>query len=246
MIAQATRLNMAPCPHGRGVVPPHARLLQTQAVTLLEIMVVLVILALMASGVVTGLRAVNKSDLRSACSKIVAASRFSYSRAVTQGNTVRMLFDFQKGTMAVEETDIAVALTNPESESEDDEATDVVDPWAAAEARLSGTFKTEGHTSPFSAVSGRDGEPRDKYKAEELADGISIRKLITPHEPEARTDGQGAIYFFPGGIGERAIVQLAQGDTVYTVAIHPLTGAARVYNYAYEPEDLSASDLDGE
>lgn len=216
-----------------------------EAVTLLEIMVVLIILALLAGGVVTGLRAVNKSDLRSACSKIVAASRFSYSRAVTQGNTVRMLFDFRTGTMAVEETDVAVALTNPEAENADEEA-EVVDPWAAAEARLSGTFKTEGHTSPFTVISGRDGSPRDKYKAEELAGGVSLRKLITPHEPDARTEGQGAIYFFPGGMGERAVVQLAQGDTVYSVAIHPLTGAAQVYDYAYEPEDLSASDLEGD
>ncbi len=227
------------------VVVARARLRAEQGVTLLEISVVLIVMGLLASGVVTGLRAVNKSDLRSACSKIVAGSRFAYSRAVTQGNTVRMLFDFRNGTMAIEEADVAVTLTDPNAENDDEEA-EVIDPWAAAEARLSGTFKTEGHTSPFSAVSGRDGNPRDKYKAKELADGVTIRKLITPHEPDARTEGQGAIYFFPGGIGERAVIQLAQGDTVYSVAIHPLTGAATVYNYAYEPEDLSPSDLEGD
>ena len=48
----------------------------------------------------------------------------------------------------------------------------------------------------------------------------------------------------PGpGFAEHAVVQFSDSsDTIYSVEIHPLTGNARIYNFAYEPLD----DLDDE
>jgi hypothetical protein len=42
------------------------------------------------------------------------------------------------------------------------------------------------------------------------------------------------------------VVQLTDAsDTVYSVEIHPLTGRARLHDWAFEPEDLrDASDED--
>ena len=49
------------------------------------------------------------------------------------------------------------------------------------------------------------------------------------------------MYFFPGGVTEQAVIQLSDSsDTVYSVEIRPLTGHARIHNFAYEPVD----DLD--
>ena len=66
-----------------------------------------------------------------------------------------------------------------------------------------------------------------------------IARILTPHDPAPREDGQAAIYFFPGGLTEHAIVQLMdRSGAIYTVEIESLTGRARVYDFAYEPETL--------
>ena len=62
--------------------------------------------------------------------------------------------------------------------------------------------------------------------------------MITPHEIDKRTEGEGSVYFFPGGVAEHAVIQLRDSsDTVYSIEIHPLTGDARIHNFAFEPVD---------
>ena len=73
--------------------------------TLIELMIVIVILALAAGAVIVGLGAITDANLRSAALRVVSASRFAYGRATTRGNTVRLLFDFDAHTMAVEEAE---------------------------------------------------------------------------------------------------------------------------------------------
>ena len=66
---------------------------------------------------------------------------------------------------------------------------------------------------------------------------------MTPREEEPRSEGEGGVYFFPGGVTEHTVIQLTDGsDTIYSIEIHPLTGNGRIYPYAYEP----LSDLDDE
>lgn len=209
--------------------------------TLIEIMIVIVILAIAASGTAYGFGALNRTQLRSACMRITAASRFAYNRAITQGTTVRMTFDFARGTMAIEEAHgrVTLARTNDarrldiEGELEDGEDISAVDPWAAATARLADTLHPSFGASPFSPISGR------RFEAQPVADGVRIVRLITPHEAEPRERGTGYIYFFPHGQTEHAVVWLGDGgDTVFSVEIHPLSGRARVRASAYEPEQL--------
>ena len=59
-----------------------------------------------------------------------------------------------------------------------------------------------------------------------------------------RERGKGYIYFWPGGQSEHAVVQLVDNaDHVYSVEVHPLTGRARIYPYAYEPEELNEEEV---
>jgi len=78
--------------------------------TLIEIMVVLVIIALAIGGVGLGVGALSGSDMRSSAQSLVAASRFAYSRAVTQGVTARLVLDFKARTIQVQETTGRVVL----------------------------------------------------------------------------------------------------------------------------------------
>lgn len=205
--------------------------------TLIEVMVAVIIVALAATSVGYALGAVTRANLRSACLTLTAAARYAYGRAIAQGTTVRLLFDFEANRMSFEEAHGRVTLartddaTRQDLEEGEDQA--AVDPWAAAQARLDDTLNPSFGASPFSAI------PGQRFEARELASGVQIRRLIVPHEPEPRTEGQGALYFFPGGQTEHAVIWLGDDtDRVYSVEVHPLTGRTRIHAFPYEPEEL--------
>lgn len=205
--------------------------------TLIEVLIVIVIIALAATGLTYSMGAITRANLRSAAMTVAAGSRFAYGRAISQGTTVRLVFDLETHQMSFEEAHGRVTLarlddrTRQQLEDGEDEA--AVDPWAAAQARLEDTLTPSFGASPFSAI------PGQRYQAQELASNVRIVRLTVPHEPEPREEGRGAIYFFPGGQTEHAVVWLADSsDRVYSVELHPLTGRARVYPEAYEPERL--------
>jgi len=208
--------------------------------TLIEVMIVVLIVAVAATSLSYGFGALNRTQLRSACMRITAASRFAYNRAISRGTTVRIAFDFTQGTMAIEEAHgrITLARTSDQrrlaiEDDADGEAADAVDPWAAAQARLEDTLHPSFGASPFQPIAGR------RYAPSPMGDSVQIERLITPHENEPRERGTGHIYFFPHGQTEHAVVWLSDGgDHVFSVEIHPLSGRARVRASAYEPEEL--------
>jgi prepilin-type N-terminal cleavage/methylation domain-containing protein len=204
--------------------------------TLIEVIVVITIIAVVVTGATFGLGAITRTRLRSASFKVMSAARFAYSRALTQGTTTRLHFDFEKSTMAVEETETPVTLaTDEQLESETGGA---VDPWDLAKSRLEKPLSPPPPSSPFGPITSPSGAVLERYTAQPLGEGISVHALITPHERAKRTEGEGAVYFFPGGLTEHAVIQLSDSsDAVYSVEIHPLTGNARIHNFAYEPID---------
>ncbi len=209
--------------------------------TLIEVILVITIIAVVVTGATFGLGAITRTRLRSAAFKVTSAARFAYNRSLTRGTTTRLRFDFEKDTMAVEETATPVTLATEEQlESDTGEA---VDPWDLARARLEKPLSDVRPKSPFRPIRNQSGKVLKRYTAQPLGKDISIHALITPHETDKRTDGEGSLYFFPGGLTEHAVVQLSDSsDAVYSVEIHPLTGNARIHNFAYEPLD----DLDDE
>ena len=210
-------------------------------------MVVVILIAVAAGGVSYGFGALERTQLRSACVRVAAAARYAYNRSISQGSTVRLLFDLDADTIAFEEAHGRITLARTtdarrvdlEREEDGDSESVAVDPWAAAQQRLADTMRPSFGASPFSQLEGR------RYAPRPIGDGIAIVRLITPHEPEPREDGRGSLYFFPGGQTEHAVIWLSDGgDQVFSVEIHPLTGRGRVRAHAYEPEEL-LDDGDG-
>lgn len=216
--------------------------------TLIEILIVIMIVALAAVGITFAVGALTRTRLRSGCVKIMAASRFAYDRAVSQGTTVRVLIDTDENTLSIEEAHGRVTLARMDdprrenAEGEDDSA--AVDPWAAAQQRLEETMRPSFGASPFSPIRGSDGETLSRYEPQSIGDAIQVVQVILPHEPEPRQSGKGAIYFFPHGMTEHAVVQLSDGNNIYSVEIHPLTGRGKVHTFPFEPEPIrdGASD----
>jgi general secretion pathway protein H len=207
--------------------------------TLIEMMIVVIIIALAAGGMSYGLGALERTQLRSACMRFTAGARYAYNRSIGHGTTVRLVFDLDANTMGFEEAHGRVTLARStdrrRAEIAEDSRDEVsgVDPWAAAQARLASTLRPSFGASPFQPIEGR------RYESAALGRGISLERLITPHEPEPRERGKGSIYFFPGGQTEHAVLWLSDGgDRVFSVELHPLTGRTRVRDHAWEPDHL--------
>lgn len=216
--------------------------------TLIEMMIVVILIALAATGVSYAFGALERTQLRSACMRIAAGARYAYNRSISRGSTVRLLFDLDAETMTFEEAHGRITLARTtdarrmDLERDDGDSESVaVDPWAAAQERLADSLRPSFGASPFEQLEGR------RFASRPVGDGIVIDRLITPHEPEPREEGRGSLYFFPGGQTEHAVIWLSDGgDQVFSVEIHPLTGRARVRDHAYEPEELLDDGAGGE
>jgi general secretion pathway protein H len=215
-----------------------------QGMTLLEIMMVLVILMLGASGLSFSLGALARANLKAAAGKLGAAARFSYNRAVTHGQTVRIHFVLPGNTFSIQSAHAGITLASSRDKEEmsrpgvDEAAGAAVDPWSAAQARIQQPQQPTLGASPFSPIAS-SGKSAARYTDVSLGRGVQFLKLIVAHEPEPLTEGDGSVHFFPGGHTEHAIIQLGDGrDAVYSVEIHPLTGRVKVYPEAYEPDEL--------
>jgi general secretion pathway protein H len=208
----------------------------TRGFTLIEVILVVAIISVIVTGATFGLGAVTRTRLRSASFRVMSGARYAYSRAITQGTTTRLHFDFEKNTMAIEESATPVTLAT--SDELDGEAGDAIDPWDLARSRLEEPLDPPKPRSPFQPITNAEGKVLKRYTAQPVGDGISVHGLIAPHELETRTEGEGSVYFFPGGVAEQAVIQLSDSsETVYSIEIHPLTGDARIHNFAFEPLD---------
>ena len=132
--------------------------------TLIEVMIVIVIMALAAGGATVALNSVTRAKLRSACVRTVAGARFAYHRSVTRGRTVRMVLDLDTGSLSFEEADGRVFLARNDDETrleldETDGDLAAVDPWSAAQARLADTFNPSFGRSAFGPIANAEGEP---------------------------------------------------------------------------------------
>ena len=217
-------------------------------------MVVVVIIAIGMSAASLGLGSLTKADLQSACVRLVSLTRFAYHRALTQGTTVRVTFDFEKHTLSVSEahgrvtlvrsdaqlrTEAARARDDDDDDEKSEESGAAVDPWELARQRVEKPDVLTLPPSPFSALTTRDGSPMPRFNTQPVGDDIRVAKIIVAHEAKPRTDGKTDLFFFPSGLTQHAVVQLTdKRDIIYSVEIHPLTGRGTVHPTPFEPEVL--------
>lgn len=221
--------------------------------TLIEIIIVTVIMALASLGISFSLGALSRANLKAGAGKLGAAMRYAYNRAVTHGTTVRVVFKIPGNVFSIEEAHAGVLLSTKKDREEKralnaaGKTVDAVDPWAAAESRIKTPDKPTVGASPFAPLENELGDIMKRYTNVSLGSGVQFIKLIVAHEPEPRTTGEGAVHFFPGGRSERALVELGDGrDGVYTIEVRALTGRIKVYGEAHESTDMVGDPDDKE
>ena len=94
----------------------------------------------------------------------------------------------------------------------------------------------------------KDEETKDVMRG--LPSGVQFRSVQTTHDDEPKTSGRAYLYFWPGGLTERASIVLRKGTSTddgdaLTVMIAPLTGTGTVKSGAVslpKPEDKDFSE----
>ncbi len=222
-----------------GPRPAASRHPGVRGVTLVEVLVVTVLIAVMASAAVLGAGGVGSSRLRGAATLVVALSRLAATRANATGLPVRIVFDLGTSSISLEQSNTGRVLRSQDAEEQEPGgAAGATGAWVksaeqaseqATELFLQGVTPPRPDFRPAVDVE-LDGEPMGTSR--ELGPGIEYRQVQTQHDEKPRTTGRAYLYFWPGGETEWASIQLKRSgkDEGLTVLFSPLNGRARIKN----------------
>jgi general secretion pathway protein H len=218
-----------------GSARPIVRRSEERGLTLIEIIVVMSLIAVVTAAVLGGSMQLPSSRLRRSITMIASAIKVGYTRATATSRSLRLVMDLDRQKVWLEESDAPMLV-----QSKDTTGTGGADPVTQAEKQaivdtdkvLSGPripkakFHKMDTTGFGDAEDGRDGKP--------LQHGITFRSVQTAHDDAPRTTGRAYLYFWPGGLTERASIQLRIGDsieesrTLTLLVASPLTGKIKV------------------
>lgn len=227
--------------HGRTALPARGLAARLRArrtsrgVTLVEMLVVLAIVALLVSGVVMGSGQLGSAKLRKSATTLAGAIRVAFTRASVMSRSVRLVFDFDQKQFWLEEADQPMLVQSKDTTGTGGaEAVTQHEQQAVAESDriIKGVTasKPRFHKVTMGLLAREEEKSPD---ARELPGGIEFRSFQTPHDDEARTSGRAYLYFWPGGLTERASIVLRKGKSTedtdaLTLVVSPLTGTVNV------------------
>lgn len=207
-----------------------------RGLTLIEILVVLAIIAVITVGVLGGSGQLEGARLKQSATLVSGAVRSGYARANATSKSVRLVLDFEKDAMWLEEAD-QLHLVQSKDKSGAGGADPVTDAERAATAESDRIVKGPRAPKPaFKPVTKGDiGDTSEVKTLRPLPSGITFREVQTAHDAEPRKTGRAYVYFWPGGLTERAVIQLApkppkdrerefNDERTMSLVVSPLTG----------------------
>ncbi len=202
-------------------------------VTLVELMIAIVIIALASSGMTFAVGALARTKLRAGAMRIAAAARFARHRALTAGTVVRVVIDIDTSRISVEEAMGGTILAAPDREggTSEDEA---INPWEAAQALMAHPDAPALGASAFGPIVDGDGNVVTRLSERPL-EGCTVVEFRTPHEPLPRDRGRVSFYYFPNGTGEHTYVVIKDArDNKLTIELTPLAARGVIHQGVLE------------
>ena len=201
--------------------------------TLMEIMIVIVIMAMIMAIGAYGMGYIGAADVRGDALRLSAAIRYTFNMAATSNATLQMKLDFDTQQFMVEQLDVSGGLSLEELSGATFKAAssgsmfkrnDRVDRLDDEDSKFGKVSRT---TVDEMFISGDDAK---------LTDGVYFIGLMTSHHDEIQTEGTGTINFFANGFVERSVIILGDelakdgedGATYYSISLNPLTGQSSV------------------
>jgi general secretion pathway protein H len=228
--------------------PVAASRASVRGLTLIEILVVLAIISLVTGVAIAGSMQLPSARLRGAATLLTSAIKVAFTRATSTSRNLRLVMDLDHQTIWLEESSAPMLV-----QSKDKSAAGGADPVTNAEkeALAERDQILQGPPIPkpkFRAVKSTGiADTRDGSKTKSLGGGVSFRSVQTTHDDAPRTSGHAYLYFWPGGLTERASIQMhLSDDTTLSLLVSPVTGKVTIKGGAVDLEfpmdDEHASD----
>lgn len=198
------------------------RIRSQRGFTLFELIVAIAIVGLVMGVVVSQMGSYLDLDMKKSSNRLGTTIRYLYNKAATEGLYIRLIFNVDERTYWVE------ATTDPTKISADMQAT-----GEQGEDQKEGEAAEEGGLPKLKYPKPRFGKV-DSFllKATKLPDRVFIKDVFVEHRPTGVEDGLVAIYFFPNGYVEHAIINLRNEDNdyFYSIETNPISGAVSIRN----------------
>ena len=241
---------------------------RAQGMTVLELMIVIAIIGAAAVLMRAGFRALTKADLVEDATEFATLLKRTNQLAVENGEMHRLVIDLDKQIYGVEVCQGSTALVRNEALRNDDEKTKQAlergkqrlqqlpsDAFAAGdpdEATKRATAVAGHHVADRTCAPVTDGVSGDVQGKEFLRTlhankGIKFKQVWVAHQDDGQTKGQVAIYFFPTGAAEKAIVEITDGDSIFTTRVYGITGRVQLSDGALaDPNDHMLKNVMGD
>ncbi len=220
-----------------------------RGLTLIELIVVVTLAALLMGAMIIGMGATTNARIRSAATLVTSGVRVAFSRAQTTGKSTRLVFDLDQHRISLEESDIPMLVRRDDVVTGGAEGStpQEVDAIKDAERIVDGPKAPRATFSPIAALGF---EADDPSTGRELGSGVAFRRIEVAHQEDPVTSGRAYLYFWPGGMTERASIQIGRkggegDDGVLTLLVSPLTGRVRIVAGA-KPMERPRDDSDRE
>lgn len=241
------------------ITRPASRPSALPGMTVLEIMVVLAIIGGLMFIARSGFRRISRADLTENANELAGFLQRTSNLAIERGEMHRIVLDLEKQVYAVEVCQGATAIARNEAVRGDPEEAERQLERAKqrmgqmpAEAFASGDPEEGARRAGAIAghhvqdrtcglvTGGMSGDSSGKAwtRALRAERGIKFKEIWVQHLDESVKDkGQVAIYFFPMGTAEKAVIELTDGSDTFSILVSGLT--ARV-----ELRDSALSNVD--
>ncbi|WP_205525649.1 prepilin-type N-terminal cleavage/methylation domain-containing protein [Pyxidicoccus trucidator] len=227
-----------------------ARRRAQRGLTLIEISIAIIIVAMLFSAAVMGIGSITGAKAKGSAGELAGLIRSLYDSAALRGKTCRLVFEIPD-PKSEEPTRYHAECAEGAVTTSRDRDTALRDENSERErnARASGGTGANGETRRNYLVSGGDaptatelmeGEKQrvenaarfssytsEEVPSRELPGDVKV-SVWTRHQREPVESGVAYLYFFPQGYTEKAHVYVKQGDNVWTLDVSPLTGKVQV------------------
>lgn len=222
--------------------------------TLIEIVIALAVAGLLVGTMASGIGALTGARAQSAAAELAGVMRALYQTASLKGQTCRLAFVLPE---AAESTSVkyraecaAGSVTvgrerDARPKGRDKEAAQAKRAEGAEgdaeSAQLAGallksfglsdaptlTELAQGERGRVENVAKFSAYTDDEIREREFPEAVRV-SVWTAGQKERTSKGHAFVYFFPQGNAERALVEVKQGDNIWTLVLSPLTGTVKV------------------
>lgn len=166
--------------------------------------------------------------LQTSARKLSSTIRYSYNEAALKNLYYRIVFKFparEKHTYRVEYAQEPFFIRTVKENEEFQQKLRFMNEKERAEA-----LKNETQFAPIQ---------EHLLKVIKLPNGIQIKDFYVGHLGQKITQGEAALYFFPHGFTERAVINLEDKDgNVYSLETSPLTGKTKIRPEYWNHEEI--------